>query len=96
VIVEVTGSQIRAARAFLKWSIADLAKHAGIASSTVQVIEGAAGVPHIKASGREGTSTWRAEQVATSLAKVTAALESAGITFLADDGKAGHGVRYRS
>jgi transcriptional regulator with XRE-family HTH domain len=93
---DVTGSQVRAARGFLNWSRKDLAERAGISVPTIQAIEGAEGVPEAKKSGAAPTLDYRAAGIASSLAKVTAALEKAGITFLADDGKAGHGVRYRS
>jgi transcriptional regulator with XRE-family HTH domain len=33
--MKATGAQIRAARAFLRWTIADLAKEAGVGISTV-------------------------------------------------------------
>ena len=36
---ELTGGQVRMARAFLRWSIGELAETAGVGLSTVQAIE---------------------------------------------------------
>jgi hypothetical protein len=38
---ELTGAQVRMARAFLRWSVADLAAKANVGISTVQRIEAA-------------------------------------------------------
>jgi transcriptional regulator with XRE-family HTH domain len=42
----ITSGQIRAARAFLKWTGADLAKFSGVAFSTLMRLESAQGVPN--------------------------------------------------
>ena len=44
----ITGPQIRAARALLGWSGADLARRAGISYPTVQRAETATGVPGLR------------------------------------------------
>jgi transcriptional regulator with XRE-family HTH domain len=73
----LTGAQIRMARAFLQWSISDLAKTARVGISTVQRIEQADGAPDARGSNIQA---------------VHDALIAAGIMFLPDDGN-GVGVR---
>ena len=63
----LTGAQIRAARALLRWSMHDLAGKAEIGISTVQRMELSDGVPG--ASGKN-------------LEAVQRALEEAGVEFL--------------
>lgn len=41
----ITSAQIRAARAMLEWTRADLAKHSGVGFSSMMRIESADGVP---------------------------------------------------
>jgi transcriptional regulator with XRE-family HTH domain len=72
-----TGAQVRMARAFLKWSIADLAEQSGVGISTIQRIETEDGFP----SARGGN-----------IDAVYKALSAAGITFLPENEK-GVGVR---
>ena len=43
----ITGVQVRMARAFLRWSVAELADKAGVGISTVQRIEAVDGSPSI-------------------------------------------------
>jgi transcriptional regulator with XRE-family HTH domain len=62
----VTGAQIQAARALLRWTARDLARRAVVSVSTVNLIEGADGLP----------STTRAQFEA-----VQATLAAAGIEF---------------
>jgi len=62
----ITGMQIRASRAALRWSAEDLAARARVGVQTIKRLEAADGVP----SGRS-----------TTLQEVQAALESAGIEF---------------
>lgn len=88
---EVSGGQIRAARAFLRWSIAELAERAGVGISTVQAIEAAEGAVTIT-GGLSQTLEHRAAARAESIASVCDALVKAGCTFLPDDGH-GDGVR---
>lgn len=92
----MTGMQIRMARAALRWSMADLSAAAGIARSTLQQIEAADGAPGVDAGGLATTREHREGERAESLAKITAALEGAGVTFLPDDGKHGPGIRGRT
>lgn len=66
----ISGTQIRAARDLLGWTARDLAQRAVVSVSTVNLIEGARGLP----------STTREQMGA-----VRAALEEAGIEFLEGD-----------
>ena len=71
--------QIKAARALLGWSQADLAKHSGVSEPTIAKLESAEG----KLGGREETAD-----------KIQTAIEAAGITFIDENG-GGRGVRLR-
>ena len=75
----VTSDQIRAARALVRWSAKDLAERSGVSLNTVQRMEAADGIP----GGLTKT-----------LAAIRAALESAGVIFIASNGD-GPGVRLR-
>ncbi len=75
----ITSSQIRAARALIKWSAKKLADEAGIGISTVQRMEKYDGVP----SG----STRNLNLIETTL-------EKAGVEFIPENG-GGEGVRIR-
>ena len=72
-----TGAQVRMARAFLKWSIADLAEKSGVGISTIQRIEGEDGFPAARGGNIDA---------------VYKALSAAGITFLSENDE-GIGVR---
>ncbi|MBB4391784.1 helix-turn-helix domain-containing protein [Bradyrhizobium sp. ERR14] len=85
--MRITGAQIRAARAFLKWTAADLAKAAGIGISTVQEIEKIDGEPRI-----ESNLQWRSVARDEAIEKINRALTEAGITFLAGNAQ-GVGIR---
>ena len=75
----LTGAQVRAARALVRWSAQELAKRSRVGVSTVQRIEAVEGVP--SATG-------------TNLEAIQSALEAAGVVFIdQDDG--GPGVRLR-
>jgi DNA-binding transcriptional regulator YiaG len=63
----ITGVQIRASRAALRWSAEVLAARAGVGVQTIKRLEAADGVP----SGR-----------ATTVQDVQSALEAAGIEFV--------------
>jgi transcriptional regulator with XRE-family HTH domain len=63
----ITSGQIRAARAMIRWSAADLASAAGIGSATIKRMEVMEGVP----SGNVKT-----------LLALKAALEAAGVEFV--------------
>lgn len=65
----ITSSQIRAARALLRWSSDDLSKRSGVGVATIKRIEVMLGVP----SG----------QIRTLLA-IKSALEEAGVEFIGD------------
>lgn len=75
----VTGPQIRAARALLGWTSDRLASECGISYATISKVEQHEGVPPVKA---------------TTLHKITTALEAGGIKFLANGKKSGIGVRF--
>ena len=76
----ITGAQVRAAKALIKWSGSDLAKNANVSISSIRRIEAVDGVP-------DSTSV----KVLNSIQK---ALEAAGLEFLgsAEDGP---GVRLK-
>jgi len=71
-------AQIRAARALLGWRQQDLSKASGVGTATIQRIE---------KSDRPTTG------YVSTLARIQAALETAGVLFIDDDGTAGIGVR---
>jgi len=87
--MKVTGAQIRAARAFLKWTVADLAKVAGVGISTIQEIEKIDGEPRI-----ESSLQWRSAARDEAIEKIQRALVEAGITFLPTNAQ-GSGIRGR-
>lgn len=87
--MKITGAQIRAARAFLRWTIADLAKNAGVGVSTIQEIEKIDGEPRI-----ESNLQWRSAARDEAIEKIERALVDAGITFLPTNGQ-GSGIRGR-
>jgi transcriptional regulator with XRE-family HTH domain len=72
-----TGAQVRMARAFLEWSIADLAEKSGVGISTIQRIEGEDGFPAARGGNIDA---------------VYKALSASGITFLPENDE-GIGVR---
>jgi transcriptional regulator with XRE-family HTH domain len=84
---KITGAQVRMARAFLRWSVSELAAKAKVGISTVQRIEASDGSPMI-ADDLE----WRAAARNEVLAAVKDTLIRAGITFLAED-RRGMGIR---
>lgn len=91
-MASITGGQVRMARAFLRWSIAELAARAGVGESTVKVIEAADNYPGI-AGGLAATLEHRTAERAACVDAIARACVAAGITFLPDDGKRGAGVR---
>jgi transcriptional regulator with XRE-family HTH domain len=76
-IRKVSIRQIKAARALLGWSQADLAKHSGISEPTVKRLEAAEG----EVGGRAKTGD-----------SLVSALEQAGVEFIPENG-GGAGVR---
>jgi len=75
----ITIRQVKAARALLGWSQSDLAVRSGISEPTIARLESLDG----ELGGRANTAE-----------KIRAALESAGLEFLDENG-AGLGVRFR-
>jgi transcriptional regulator with XRE-family HTH domain len=71
-------AQIRAARALLGWRQEDLSKASRVGSATVRRIE---------SSSRSATS------YVSTISRIQAAFENAGVLFIDDDGSAGFGVR---
>jgi transcriptional regulator with XRE-family HTH domain len=78
-ILKVSVGQIKAARSLLGWSQEDLAGASGVSIPTVKRLEASVGA----LGGREDTGL-----------KLTAALERAGVEFIAENG-GGQGVRLR-
>jgi len=76
----ISAAQIRAARALLRWSAADLAKAASLGANTVRRAEVAEGP----------TSLTAANELA-----IRRALEAAGVEFISENG-GGAGVRLRT
>jgi len=83
----ITGAQLRMARAFLRWTVAELARKAKVGVSSVQRIEAADGSPVIT-----DDLEWRAAARDEVIEAVRDTLIRAGIKFLPDDGR-GVGVR---
>ena len=78
----ITGLQIRAARAILRWTVRDLAKISGLSFPTVNRLEQDDGIP----AGRS-----------QSLSVIQKALEAAGIEFIGTpDDEPGVKVKRRS
>jgi len=75
----ITSDQIRAARALLRWTGAELAKKSGVAFSTLMRLESGNGVP--------------GAQVKT-LDAIKKTFESAGIEFLGTP-ESGAGIRWK-
>jgi hypothetical protein len=86
---EITGAQVRMARAFLRWSVTELAAKAKIGISTVQRIEAADGSPMLT-----DDLEWRTAARREVITAVRDTLIRAGITFLPADGQ-GVGIRGR-
>lgn len=83
----LTGSQVRMARGYLQWSLAELARRANVGISTLQRIEKEDGSPLT-----DDDLQWRTDARAAVVEAVEKALVAAGITLLDDDGR-GYGVR---
>lgn len=75
----ITGAQIRAARALLRWTAEDLAKSVGVGIMTVRRAEAEDGQPSITVANLK-------------LIRIT--LEDAGIEFIPENG-GGVGVRFK-
>jgi transcriptional regulator with XRE-family HTH domain len=83
--MKITGAQIRAARAFLDWTLADLTKASDVSDSTIRSIERNSGVPAIT-GGLDTTLQYRTSARDDSVEKLVRALEAAGIEFLPERG----------
>jgi transcriptional regulator with XRE-family HTH domain len=92
-MAQIVGAQIRMARASLRWSLAELARHAGVGISTVQSLEAVDGAAPI-AAGLKQTLDHRTAARDASIEAIRTALQAAGVTFLPDDGN-GVGVRVK-
>lgn len=79
-MLKVSIEQVKAARALLRWSQADLAGASGISLPTIKRLEAATG----EIGGRDDTA-----------AAISAALEAAGVEFIPENGD-GVGVRLRN
>lgn len=88
----ITGMQIRAARAALRWTLADLAKAADVGESTIRSIESRDGAPVIRGGGVDQTLEYRVAARSEALSKIIAAMGKAGIKFLQADAH-GPGIR---
>lgn len=75
----ITGSQIRAARAALRWTTEQVALNAGITSRTIKKLEQVEEVPDARSS---------------TLVKIQKTLEAAGIEFIGTP-EDGPGIRLR-
>ena len=77
----ITGDQVRAAKAFLRWSGTELAQRSGVILSTIRRVESYSGVPEL--------------QSVKTLQAIRAAFERAGIEFIGspDDGP---GIRLKA
>lgn len=78
-IPKVSIEQVKAARALLRWSQADLAEASSVSLPTIKRLEASTG----EVGGREDTGN-----------AIRAALEAAGVEFIAENG-GGAGVRLR-
>jgi len=76
----ITAAQMRAARAFLRWSAEELAKQSGLSLPTIQRMEGAEGVP---------------SSYTKNLDAVRYTLTKAGIIFIGGDDDEIVGVMFR-
>ena len=75
----ITGDQIRAARALLRWSAKLLAEKSGVSVPTIQRMEVAGGVP---------------TAITKNLEAIEQTLRNAGIEFIDENG-GGVGIRFR-
>ena len=90
----LTGSQVRMARAALRWSIAEAAKRAGIGESTVKAIEASDGVAAIGA-GLDATRDYRAGARSEAVKALWRAFDKAGVTFVEEGAKSSVGTVVR-
>jgi PAS domain S-box-containing protein len=75
----ISGTQVRAARSILRWSVCDLAAVSGVSASTIRRMEAEDGMPQTRVSSK--------------MRRVRATLEEAGIRFgMVSGGRCGVGV----
>lgn len=70
----ITGGQIRAARAFLRWTAKELAQKSGVSLPTIKRMEGHEGVP---------------SSLAQTVEAVTKCFQNAGVEFWTNEGAVG-------
>jgi len=75
----LTGSQMRMARGYLRWSVKDLADASGVSGTTIKRMEEGDGVP---------------KSISDNLIAIQRAFEGAGLEFIAENG-GGAGVRVK-
>jgi transcriptional regulator with XRE-family HTH domain len=75
----LTGSQMRMARGYLRWSVKELAEASGVSGTTIKRMEESDGVP---------------KSIADNLIAIQRAFEAAGLEFIPENG-GGAGVRTR-
>ena len=75
----LTGSQMRMARGYLRWSVKDLADASGVSGTTIKRMEESEGVP---------------KSMADNLIAIQRAFEAAGLELIPENG-GGAGVRVR-
>lgn len=78
-MIKITGAQIRAARALIRWTAEDLAKEAGVGVSTIRRAESEDGLPSLTVAN---------------LKVIRDTLEDAGIEFISENG-GGVGIRFK-
>lgn len=76
----MTSAQLRAARALLRWSAAELAKRSGVSYASIARAEAVEGLPGMQVRN---------------LAALKAALEAGGVSFIEADADGGPGVRLK-
>ena len=75
----LTGSQMRMARGYLRWSVKDLTDASGVSGTTIKRMEEGDGIP---------------KAISDNLIAIQRAFEAAGLEFIPENG-GGAGVRVR-
>jgi transcriptional regulator with XRE-family HTH domain len=94
-MADLTGAQVRMARAALGWTLSELAQRAIVGISTIQAVEAVDGPAGISGGGIAQTLEHRASARATTLEAIRKVFAEAGVTFLPDDGESGPGIRFK-
>jgi transcriptional regulator with XRE-family HTH domain len=87
--LKITGSQIRAARAALDWTIAKLKEESGVSAPTIAAIE----TDETVAPEPSMNLKYRRKVRADSIQRIVAALDKAKVRFLPANAQ-GHGIRW--